>query len=268
MADAAATTFYGGSDQYLRHLAAKDEAIFATYVEDVARHLPSHARLLELGCGAGQATELFARKGYDVLGTDLSPKFIESCRTARPHLRFEALDITRCDALPPAMWDGVTSRAVFEHIADVEAALVGCDRLLRPGGLLFIYGPNLLSPFNVPRAVAKAAIARAPIDTPMFRGPRGAARFVVDSVRQIESKRRGRIEFLKRVPDFERGHYGGDWDASYVQTQTDYEQWLRRREYQIIQLACSFGGRAARFITRLAPRYAGGCGVVARKPGA
>jgi SAM-dependent methyltransferase len=262
-----ARRFYAESEDYLAHLSAKPDAYFLGYVEDLCRWLPRGARLLELGCGSGQSTKLLAERGIDVLGTDLSPRFVARCAAAYPNLAFEVVDITRRTPLPGSSFDAITSFAVLEHVTDVEAALDECDRLLRPGGLLFIYGPNLLSPFSALRSVASALRRREPVESPVFSGVLGALGFVARSVLRIEAKKRGRVEFLRRTPDFARGRHGGDWDASYLQTQADYAHWLRARGYEVLRVARSFGGPVARAVSRLFPYYAGGCGIVARRPG-
>ena len=264
---AEAQRFYAESDDYLACLDAKSEADFRAYVDDVVTWLPRGARLLEIGCGGGQSTRLFADRGIDVLGTDVSPRFIARCKERYADLAFRVVDVTRPTGLPAASFDAITSFAVFEHLTDVEAALVECDRVLVPGGLLFIFGPNMLSPFSAARAVAAAVRRGEHIDAPQFDGALGALSFIAGSVIRIEAKKRGQVRFLPHTPDFVRGRHGGDWDASYLQTPADYEHWLGVRGYRILRLSRSFGGPVGRFLSRVFPRYAGGCGLVARRSG-
>jgi len=49
--------------------------------------------------------------------------------------RVAGLPVERAsDTLTPGTFDLIVSRAVFEHVSDIEAAYVSCLRLLRPGG--------------------------------------------------------------------------------------------------------------------------------------
>ena len=42
--------------------------------------MPEGGRLLDMGCGTGWTSVLFAQKGYDVVGQDLVPEAIEAGR--------------------------------------------------------------------------------------------------------------------------------------------------------------------------------------------
>lgn len=42
--------------------------------------MPESGRLLDMGCGTGWTSVLFARRGYEVVGTDLVPEVIEAGR--------------------------------------------------------------------------------------------------------------------------------------------------------------------------------------------
>ena len=52
----------------------------AWLIERMRRYSPAAQTLLDLGCGTGTYTELFAQYGYEVLGVDLSPLMIERAR--------------------------------------------------------------------------------------------------------------------------------------------------------------------------------------------
>ena len=41
---------------------------------------PPPARLLDVGCGTGWTSRLFARRGYDVVGVDISPDMVAQAR--------------------------------------------------------------------------------------------------------------------------------------------------------------------------------------------
>jgi len=49
----------------------------------LAEHsIPANASLLDLACGTGKLTNLFAAEGYDMIGTDLSPEMLSQAQNA------------------------------------------------------------------------------------------------------------------------------------------------------------------------------------------
>ena len=98
-------------------------------------------RLLDVGCGAGLASEALARMGYDVLGIDAAAETIGAARahagTAGLALEYRigaAEDLAQEGLLFPV----ITALEVIEHVADSAAFLQTLSRLLQPAGLLFV----------------------------------------------------------------------------------------------------------------------------------
>ena len=98
--------------------------------------------VLDVGCGGGLLTESLARAGANATGVDLSATALEQART---HAREQALDIEYLEqdanALSgqrPEAFDVVTCMELLEHVPDFPALLGDCERLLRPGGSLFV----------------------------------------------------------------------------------------------------------------------------------
>src|SRR5262245_29414821 len=63
---------------------------------------PPPARLLDLGCGMGWTSLLFARRGYDVVGVDIAPDKIQyaNFRKAREQQRNVHFLVSDYEALP------------------------------------------------------------------------------------------------------------------------------------------------------------------------
>lgn len=90
------------------------------------RALPSHSRVLDVGCGDGGLVERLASQGLDAVGVD--PNAPALPRLIRERVE-DARSIGRFDAVCAAM---------SLHHADLEAVLPAIVRLLRPGGRLFV----------------------------------------------------------------------------------------------------------------------------------
>src|SRR5437879_2112671 len=59
--------------------------------------MPQKGRLLDLGCGTGWTSVLFAQRGYDVVGQDLVPEAIEAGRKLKEEHRLPNLDFVVAD---------------------------------------------------------------------------------------------------------------------------------------------------------------------------
>ena len=96
-------------------------------------------RILDIGCGGGLLCEPMARLGAEVTGVDAAERNIP---VARIHAEAMGLEIdyrhTTAEALAGAgeVFDAVLNMEVVEHVADPQAYLDACARLIRPGGIM------------------------------------------------------------------------------------------------------------------------------------
>jgi 2-polyprenyl-3-methyl-5-hydroxy-6-metoxy-1,4-benzoquinol methylase len=103
-------------------------------------------RALEIGCGTGMFTEMFARTGAQIVGVDISEALLEKARTRNlptAQVQFLAKRFEECDVDGP--FDVVIGSSVLHHL-DIEAALAKMYSLLKPGGRLSFAEPNMLNP--------------------------------------------------------------------------------------------------------------------------
>lgn len=106
-------------------------------------------RVLEIGCGAGAASCLFAKGGADVIAIDLTAA---AMRLTRDNARQQALDVAvlNMDAEKTAFrsesFDFVFSWGVLHHSSRPEVAFGEVARILKQGGecLLMVYNRNSL----------------------------------------------------------------------------------------------------------------------------
>jgi N-acetylglucosaminyldiphosphoundecaprenol N-acetyl-beta-D-mannosaminyltransferase len=101
-------------------------------------------RVLDLGCGNGCYTEELARRAEYVCGIDLHMPHLQAFREAIPRVQGSG------EHLPFAAesFDAVTMIEVLEHTNCDTKVLAECFRVLKPGGLLVLFVPNKLYPFE------------------------------------------------------------------------------------------------------------------------
>lgn len=89
-------------------------------------------RSLDLGCGPGAFSDLFA--GEDYHGVDLNPRYIDHARR-RCKGTFHCSDARKVD-LPAGRFDQILIFGLLHHLSDdyVRAVLAEARRLLVPGG--------------------------------------------------------------------------------------------------------------------------------------
>jgi 2-polyprenyl-3-methyl-5-hydroxy-6-metoxy-1,4-benzoquinol methylase len=121
--------------------------VYGTEPTSVARHLAELFRargvrtILEAGCGSGRDALFYARKGFEVTGTEISENAL---RWARERALAEGLRLSflRDDlaesALPAGSFDAtVAIHLIHLHLAPVRQSLVNqLWRLTRDGGLI------------------------------------------------------------------------------------------------------------------------------------
>ncbi|CAH0187891.1 class I SAM-dependent methyltransferase [Microbacterium sp. Bi121] len=95
--------------------------------------------LLDAGCGPGPWTDFLHDGSRDVIGVDLSEKFLASARRTYPHLRFEAGSF-RTLPVADASLGGILAWYSLIHTAPAEVpdALDEFYRVLAPGGSLLL----------------------------------------------------------------------------------------------------------------------------------
>lgn len=98
--------------------------------------------LLDVGCGGGLIAEPMRRLGFAVTAVDASS---ENIGTARAHAEMTGLDIAyraatveQLEAEGAGPFDVVLTMEVIEHVADPEAFVRACSRLVKPGGLMIV----------------------------------------------------------------------------------------------------------------------------------
>ena len=107
------------------------------YLEELrlSGRLPSDARILDVGCGAGADLSVLRRSGYEqVLGVD---PFLDSDLEKADGVRVVACELSEIEG----EWDLVMFHHSFEHVADPVGLLGVAANLLSPEGVVVIRTP-------------------------------------------------------------------------------------------------------------------------------
>jgi SAM-dependent methyltransferase len=116
----------------------------------LSRHLaPGGGRLLDCGCGIGQYVRpLCVRLGLDAFGVEYEQQAVNSIQSDDfLKRRVSQGDLQRLDYSNDE-WDYALLNEVLEHVGDDEKVLSEVHRVLKPGGLLFVFSPNRWFPFE------------------------------------------------------------------------------------------------------------------------
>jgi SAM-dependent methyltransferase len=113
---------------------------YGEWLADLAQRLPDGAHIADLGCGPGiPAARWLSRRGFDVLGVDLSPVQIRRARALVPHGRFMCADMTRLE-LVEGSFDAIVCLWAIIHVPlEEQPPLIDAiRRWLVPGGWLLL----------------------------------------------------------------------------------------------------------------------------------
>ncbi|XAH21604.1 trans-aconitate 2-methyltransferase [Xylophilus sp. GW821-FHT01B05] len=104
--------------------------------------LTEAARVVDLGCGPGNSTELLAKRfpGAEVTGTDNSEAMLVSARERLPQARFELSDIATW--APQEAPNLIYVNAALQWVPDHETLIPRLFDALAPGGVLAIQMPD------------------------------------------------------------------------------------------------------------------------------
>lgn len=128
------------SEQYLKFAAERTQPAI-----DLAARLacPHPARVLDLGCGPGNSTEVLRRRfpAAELLGVDNSPAMIERTKRDYPGISFQLYDAAAPLSELGGKWDVIFSNACLQWVPDHPALIVGLLDALNDGGELAVQIP-------------------------------------------------------------------------------------------------------------------------------
>lgn len=115
-------------------------SLFAQEFVDKLRE-EGYATVLEIGCGNGRDSILFARAGLVATAIDVAPGAVELAKSNAAEAGVQIdIRLANAESLPftDKSFDAIFSLSVL-HSTNVERSLSEAVRVLRPGGLMFLY---------------------------------------------------------------------------------------------------------------------------------
>ncbi len=132
--------------------------------------LSAPTRVVDLGCGPGNSTELLltAFPQARITGVDSSPRMLEAARMRAPGATFALARIEAWRSAEPP--DLIFSNAALHFVADHRDILVRLVAQLAPGGVLAVQMPDAT------HEICHAAMRMAAVDGPWPTGWRRSPR--------------------------------------------------------------------------------------------
>jgi len=97
-------------------------------------------RILDAGCGNGYLSRLLSKRGAEVVGVDVSRRFIEIAERIEEreplNIRYHVGSLCNLSMLNDGTFDAVVSNIVLGDLQDIEQAVKELRRVLRLGGKL------------------------------------------------------------------------------------------------------------------------------------
>src|SRR5688572_17956307 len=135
---------YRHNEAYAEFLAQWDPKFYGKYADTLKVARPG-ARVLDVGCGAGQVVGRLTEAGYEAYGVDVSEPNIERARRFSDRCQFYD---GKHLPFPDRHFAAAGALNVLEHVEEPEAFLAELVRVVEPGGRVVVSSPNFFRVFG------------------------------------------------------------------------------------------------------------------------
>lgn len=127
-------------------------------------------KLLDVGCGTGHSRQIYRDRCREYTGIDLSGSELVLAKQKFPEDTW--IEADACDMpFPDQHFDAVCFSSVLHHIPEMKLAIQQAYRVLKPGGFLFAYDPNVFHPamalFRHPKSPLYSPVGVSPNEKPL-----------------------------------------------------------------------------------------------------
>lgn len=137
-------SYYGAGDSKFGSTVEKVLDVFrGARVCRVCKYIKPSGRVLDIGCGSGDFLKKLSERGFEAFGTELEG------RAARRAMQLDGIKVKTGHLLEvdfdKDFFDAVCMWHVFEHLAEPRQTMEIVNKVLKPGGCLFLSMPNIES---------------------------------------------------------------------------------------------------------------------------
>lgn len=141
---------FGMSKRFNTKLISNKRSTKKYFIDKVVPYITPESKVLDFGCGPGSFLIPIAPYCKEIIGIDISKKFIEECTNNIKEnglTNAKSLHITP-NVLPfkDETFNVIIMVDVIHHLEDIEDNLEHLFCLLKPGGTVLIFEPNKLNP--------------------------------------------------------------------------------------------------------------------------
>lgn len=151
-------------EKFFESPTALENAFLLTLIPDF-----TNLKVLDVGCGLGESSVYFAKRGAEVTAMDLSPQMVKLTETLAAHHGISLTGLAHAGEtlpLPDDQFDFVYLANIIHHVHDRDALLSEIRRVLKPGGMFFSWDPVAYNPaVNIYRRMATEV--RTPDEQPL-----------------------------------------------------------------------------------------------------
>ncbi len=133
----------GGASYHEQWYGEREPEFYSYILHDIITYgLPGP--ILDVGCGVGLFLALASKWGLEVAGCDGSEYAVQQASVRVPNARVKRCFLSEPLPFDTASFGNVLLNQVIEHLPFTasEHALSECHRILRPGGMLFVFSPS------------------------------------------------------------------------------------------------------------------------------
>ncbi|TPN87351.1 class I SAM-dependent methyltransferase [Aquimarina algicola] len=97
-----------------------------------------NGKYLDIGCGTGNYTIEFSKKGYQFIGIDPSEKMLDKAKNQNQHVKWK---VSKAEdlKLPTASVDGIIASLTIHHWKDLNQSFTELNRVLKPEGVFVLF---------------------------------------------------------------------------------------------------------------------------------
>jgi SAM-dependent methyltransferase len=248
----------------------RPQGSYDAYASLLEAYVRPGAAILDFGAGTARSPITLARRGFEVTACDVfsdQELYDYARQTGELPVHFATYD---GENLPfaDAHFDAVASSCVLEHIICVEHCLRELHRVLKPGGLFVIVGPNWSGLNNPVRALLRQTRGErywqyeTPLDAVL-----GIVR-VFCWYAEVRMAREPRFLLVRpRMRDGKIAFEASDDDCVHLCQPLSFRRWFERESYDLLKYNRGEGAtKLARVANAVLPSLSTTNVIVARKP--